>query len=132
MSNINIEIEQLANMFNEAANEIESKMSEGVNEIAEDLLSVSQKLAPLDEGGLMENGSVDPAKKEGNDIVARVGYSKEYALRRHEEMYNLGATSAKKPSIDGMSVGRKYLEQPSVKYGEKYAEYLGNKSKEVF
>ncbi len=132
MSDINIELDQLANLFEKASEEIESKMSEGVTEVAEDLLSISVKLAPLDEGGLMENGSVDPAKKEGSDIVARVGYSKEYALRRHEEMYNLGKTSAQKPSIDGMSVGRKFLEQPSVKYGEKYAEYLGNKSKEVF
>jgi hypothetical protein len=75
----------------------------------------------------MESGNVDSAKKEGSEIVASVGFNKEYALRMHEDFYNLGATSAGKPSVDGMSVGRKYLEQPTIKYGEKYAEHISNR-----
>ncbi|WP_286231314.1 HK97 gp10 family phage protein [Neobacillus mesonae] len=113
-------------------NEVIHNAEIGVNEVAEDLLSVSQKLAPLKDGGLMESGNVDPAKKQGNEIVAKVGYNKVYALRRHEEFYNLGATSARKPSVDGMSVGRKYLEQPTNKYGEKYNEFIAKRIGGVF
>ncbi|MEB1806599.1 MAG: hypothetical protein LPK26_04700 [Bacillaceae bacterium] len=132
MATNNINFDQLADIFNQAGENVESKMMEGLTEISEDLLSVADQLAPLWEGGLMEGGSVDPPKKMGDTIQSRVGYSKEYALRRHEESYNLGPISAKKPNIDGMSVGQKYLEKPTKKYGDKYAEYLAEKSKEAF
>jgi hypothetical protein len=99
----------------------------GVNEVLEDLLSVSQKLAPLDEGGLMESGSVNPVINQGGEIKGQVGYSKEYALRMHEDVYNLGEISRQKPSVDGMSVGRKYLSQPLDKYGQKYVDHIASK-----
>jgi hypothetical protein len=98
-----------------------------VNENLEDLLSVSQHLSPLDEGGHMESGSVDPAVNRNGEIKGKVGYSKEYSLRLHEDVYNLGETSAQKPNYDGMEVGRKYLSRPLDKYGEKYADHIGKK-----
>lgn len=104
----------------------------GVNEVAEDLLSVSQKLAPLDEAGLMESGTVEPAKNTFGEIKASVGYNKEYALRMHEDFYNLGETSRRKPRVDGMEVGRKYLERPFVKYEDKYAEHITKRMGEGF
>lgn len=116
-------LRELSRMSDKAADALEI----GTNEVAEDLLSVAQKLAPLDEGGLMESGSVEPAKNENGTITARIGFSKEYALRRHEDFYNLGETSSKKPGVDGMKVGRKYLEQPTFKNSEKYVDYLGSK-----
>lgn len=128
----NITIEQLASIFNNASHEVVSNMQQAVNEVAEDLLSASQKLAPLDEGGLMENGSIDPANQQGNNIVSRVGYSKEYSLRMHEDYYNLGTTSSQKPNFDGMRVGRKYLEQPTIKYGDKYSKHIADKVNGVF
>ena len=99
----------------------------GVTEVAEDLASVSQKLAPLDEGGLMENATVEPAINASGAITAKVGYNKKYALMRHEAFYNLGATSANKPSVDGMQVGRKFLAQPITKYSQKYVDHIASK-----
>jgi hypothetical protein len=116
-------LNELTHMEHDAIAEVEI----GVNEVCEDLLSVSQKLAPLDEGGLMESGSVTPAVNQGGEIKGQVGYSKEYALRMHEDVYNLGATSRQKPSVDGMRVGRKYLSQPLDKYGQKYTDHILSK-----
>ena len=113
------------------AEDLQQAAVTGLNENAEDLLSVSQKLAPLDEGGLMESGNVEPAKLGDSEPVAKVGYNKEYALRRHEDFYNLGEISARKPNVDGMTVGRKYLEQPTTKYGDKYADNILKKMGEV-
>lgn len=120
--------------FEEFARELQRLTEEGlrntevgINEIAEDLLSTSQKLAPLDDGGLMENGTVEKATKTGSEITAKVGYNKVYALKMHENFYSLGATSSRKPSFDGMRVGRKFLEQPVIQNGDKYADHLAKR-----
>jgi len=99
----------------------------GLNEVAEDLGAASQKLAPLDEGGLMENATVEPAINAGGTITAKVGYNKEYSLYMHEGFYNLGATSASKSGFDGMSVGRKFLGQPVTAYSQKYMLHIMTK-----
>jgi hypothetical protein len=75
----------------------------------------------------MESGTVDPAINSGGNIVAKVGYNKEYALRMHEGIYNLGAISARKPSVDGMQVGRKFLSQPLTIYSTKYINHIISK-----
>lgn len=106
------------------ANRTILNVEKGINEVAEDLGATSQKLAPLDEGGLMENMTVEPAINSGGEITAKVGYNKKYALVRHEGFYNLGATSAAKPGVDGMSVGRKFLSQPITVYRDKYNKLI--------
>ncbi|WP_416147897.1 hypothetical protein ACM26V_16840 [Salipaludibacillus sp. HK11] len=103
-----------------AVNNIEKK----VTIIAEDLASASQRLAPLVEGGLMENATVEPAKNNGKEIIAKVGYNKKYALVRHEGFYNLGETSRRKSGFDGMSVGRKFLGNPVTVYSDKYMQFI--------
>lgn len=119
-----IKLEDFGDELQKLALEAVNNIEKGVNEVAEDLLSASQKLAPLDEGGLMESGNVDKAVNLSGSIKASVGYNKEYALRMHEDFYQLGDTSARKSGFDGMQVGRKYLEQPLTIYGVKYIEYL--------
>ncbi|MBS4207447.1 hypothetical protein [Bacillus sp. FJAT-50079] len=120
----NIKLEDFSKELQRFAFETVTNIEVGVNEVAEDLLSVSQKLAPLDEGGLMENGTVEPAVNSGGEIKAKVGYNKEYALKMHEDFYNLGATSRGKSGFDGMSVGRKYLSTPLFTYSEKYMKHI--------
>jgi len=117
-----INLTQLAIILLDASKDVEDVAEQALNVSAEDLLSDSKELAPLDEGGLRENGSVEPAQKQGDEIVAKVGYSKEYALRMHEDYYN--------PQHAG--TGRKYLEKPTRKNGQKYADYLAEKMGEVF
>lgn len=132
MSDKEMSFDDLANMLNTVPEKLESVLLEGMSENAEDLLSVSQSLAPLEEGGLMESGSVEKPKRVGNEIQATVGYSSIYAIRRHEDIFNLGALSLQKPAIDGMKPGRKFLERPAKQYGEKYSNRLQDKIKEVF
>ncbi|MCR1833135.1 hypothetical protein NSA56_01825 [Oceanobacillus caeni] len=112
-----LDFKDLENMFKKARKVAPKVIEESLNASAEDLLSQSIDLAPLDEGGLRENGSVDPAKKERNQIIAKVGFSKEYALKMHEDFYT--------PSTPG--TGRKYLEKPTHENAEKYVEYIASK-----
>ncbi|WP_373892773.1 HK97 gp10 family phage protein [Virgibacillus sp. CBA3643] len=118
----NIDLSELSEVFVEATKNAEKMAEEVVNTNAEDLLNQSIDLAPLDEGGLRENGSVDPAKKEGNEIAAYVGYSKEYALRMHEDVYNAQVAGT----------GRKYLEKPTTKNAQKYADHFTDKMGDVW
>ena len=99
----------------------------GINESLEDLLSAAEALSALDEGGHMESGSVEPVTTQGGEMIGRVGFSKEYSLRLHEDVYNLGETSRQKPDFDGMKVGRKYLERPLDKYSDKYIDHIISK-----
>lgn len=115
-------MEQFINMLNRAKNEVVSKVEQGVNECEEDLLNLSQNLAPLDEGFLRGSGSVDPARQQGNEVTGKVGYNTEYALRMHEDFYT--------PQVEG--TGRKYLENPTYQNAQKYAEHIGSKANEVF
>jgi len=121
------------NLFSKELKRIEEStiksIEKAINEVAEDLLSASQRLAPLKEGGLMESGTVEPAKKEGSQIVAKVGYKKKYTLIRHESFYKLGETSQKKSGFDGMTVGRKFLGQPMTQYRGKYTKHIGEAMK---
>ncbi|WP_404403805.1 hypothetical protein [Jeotgalibacillus malaysiensis] len=122
--------EQFAKELEAYAKEKILDIESGVNQVAEDVHSTSQKLAPLDEGGLMESGSVEPAVTSGSKIEAKVGYNKEYALRMHEDIYNLGETSRKKPNVDGMTVGRKYLSQPLEIKSDQYMNFIFDRLKD--
>lgn len=117
-----IDLSKLANVFLDSSKKIDEVAEQVLNVISEDILNQSVKLAPLDEGGLRESGSVTPAKKEGNEIAAYVGYSKEYALKMHEDVYT--------PSTPG--TGRKYLEKPIKQNAQKYADYFAEKIGDVF
>ena len=91
----------------------------------EDLLSKSQQLAPVLTGKLMESGTADPPvgmRVQPDEISAEVGYHVVYARRRHEEFYNPGPRTASKPQVDGMIPGRKYLEQPALRYAKDYLQ----------
>lgn len=124
-------LEQFAAEMQRLATATATNIEMGINQVAEDVASVSQKLAPLDEGGLMENATVEPAINTGGEITAKVGYNKKYALVRHEGIYNLGATSAAKPSVEGMTVGRKFLAQPLTIKRDQYLQLILKKMGEA-
>jgi hypothetical protein len=120
--------DQFARELAQVEREVLDNIEVGINEVLEDLLSVAQALSPLDEGGHMESGSVNPISIGSNgESKGQVGFSKEYSLRLHEDVYNLGETSKQKPNVDGMKVGRKYLSNPLDKYSEKYIDHILSK-----
>lgn len=106
------------------------KAEEGLNLIAEDLLSEAQDRAPHEEGDLAASGSVEKADRNSGDIVAKVGFASEYALRRHEEVYNLGEGSIQKGQSNGKKIGRKYLQRAMTENQEKYENLFVEKLKE--
>lgn len=107
------------------------KAEEGINMIAEDLLLEAQDRAPHDQGDLASSGSVEKANRNSGDIVAKVGFSSEYALRRHEEVYNLGEGSTSKQQANGKKVGRKYLQRAITDNHDKYEDIFLHKLKEA-
>ncbi len=100
--------------------------TKGTNDALEDLLQKSQALAPKLTGDLEGSGTVQKATASGftKEISGSVGYNKIYAARRHEEVSNPGPITRGKPGVDGMTPGRKYLEQPLVRYSSKYMEVI--------
>ncbi|EJL1640139.1 hypothetical protein NL868_001317 [Shigella flexneri] len=121
-------LEDFVYEISRAANEFINDVKIGANEVGEDLLSVAQHLSPLDEGGHMQTGRRNPATFDGSNVTVKVGFNKEYSLKLHEDIYNLGKISAQKPSYDGLAVGRKYLSRPLYKNGQKYTDYIVDKA----
>ncbi len=85
-------------------------VEDGLFQAAEVLLSHSNALVPLDEGPLMNSGTV-----EVRDGTARVGYNTPYAYRQHEDL------AAHHPN------GRqaKYLEKPLNQFGSELEAIVG-------
>lgn len=117
-----LSFEQFISELEGITDDIESEIEQGLNEVAEDLLGQAVNLAPLEHGFLRQSGSVDTAKRQGDDIVTRTGFNTEYALKMHEDFYT--------PSHHG--TGRKYLERPTMLNAERYSEHLFGKVKKVF
>jgi len=91
---------------------------------AEDLLSRAQQLAPQLSGEMI--GSGDIKRRGRKDLVSRTIYfTSPYAVRRHEDFYNLGPISSMKTSPDG-PVGRKYLSRPFEAHRDRYHREIGH------
>lgn len=87
----------------------------------EHLLESAKGLSPKLKGDLEGSGAKTDLKEiPGKEISGQVGFHKVYAARRHEEIYTPGQITQGKPPVDGMIPGRKYLEQPLVKYAPRY------------
>jgi hypothetical protein len=98
----------------------------GLRECAEDLLTEAKRLVPLDEGTLMESGTVDPAsgvREVGDGMEVTVAFTSVYAARRHEE------TTAR---ISRASEGRrsKYLETPAKERAPRYGKHIAERVRE--
>lgn len=98
----------------------------GLRECAEDLLTEAKRLVPLDEGTLMESGTVDPAsgvREVGDGMEVTVAFTSVYAARRHEE------TTAR---ISRASEGRrsKYLETPAKERAPRYGQHIAERVRE--
>lgn len=120
------------------ANQSVGKIVEkALNECADDLIRTSSESAPHYKGVLEESSSKDVVVQTSK-ATATVTYSvKEsnsngdfnYALKMHEDDYNLGEKSRAKQGGTGMSgknypVGKKYLTRPLYGEAETYKEHI--------
>jgi hypothetical protein len=82
----------------------------GLDFAADDLRQRAEGLAPQLEGFLIGSAAI---QRRGNQNAQKrvVFFDTPYAVRMHEDTYNLGPVSRLKQSPDG-PIGRKYLERP--------------------
>ncbi|RXT14906.1 hypothetical protein [Ammoniphilus sp. CFH 90114] len=114
-----------------------SIVESAMHDIADDLTRVSSETAPHDKGVLEKSFSKDVVS-QGSKVTATVTYSVSenssggsynYALKMHEDDYNLGAGSQAKPGGKGMSgktypVGKKFLTRPLYGEAGAYKEHI--------
>lgn len=114
-------ISELQQAFESGLDEVLDELEKAVDLSGEHLLSVSMRLAPKLTGDLEGSGTKDPVQRSADEISVEIGFrGLPYARRRHEEVYNPGIITRGKPSVDGMTPGRKYIEQPLNKYASEY------------
>jgi hypothetical protein len=116
--------------------EVRDAMELAMNDCVDDLVRVSSQCAPHDKGILEKSWGRDVYWSGPNKITGVVDYSVaegdfNYALWTHEEVYNLGPGSQKKPPGVGMSgktyeVGRKYLTRPLYGEAPTYKQHMQN------
>jgi hypothetical protein len=123
---------------------VERQAKLGLQDITDDLVRTSSQNAPHDEGILEKSWS-----KEINDLTANVSYTVKkkggkdkkhgnfnYALKMHEETYNLGEGSRSKSGGTGMSgktysVGTGYLMNVVEGEEEVYRKHIEKMIKDV-
>lgn len=99
------------------------EMLQALDDAADDLLSRARQLAPQLSGDLIDSGHI--RKRGSKHLVSRtIVFDECYAVRRHEDYYQLGPISATKSSPDG-PIGRKFLERPFDMHKDRYYEEQG-------
>jgi len=116
-------IREVQRAFDRAEQGALEALGRAVDESGEHLTGTSQQLAPKLTGDLEGSATKQPLQTTPFEILSEVGFrGLPYARRRHEEVYSPGPITAGKPTVDGMTPGRKYLEQPLVKYSGRYPQ----------
>ncbi len=90
---------------------IERKTVKALEDIGEFVASEAKDRAPIDEGFLTEDieTEVYPADRVAVVRVPVNAPSSEYAIKMHEDPYNLGEKSAAKEATLNVKVGQKYI-----------------------
>lgn len=121
-------IKELSAALDRWEEDVVQRLTQEVDKSGEHLLGVSKQLCPVLTGDLMRSGTKEPVKADSvsKEISVKIGFHKRYAARRHEEVYNPGPITRGKPPVDGMVPGRKYIEQPLMRYPQEYMRQWAN------
>ncbi len=105
MANVDWDASDFLNKVSDWDKESQNKLRGAVNDVANEVLRLSQFQVPHDVGTLQSSGQVEP----GEDYEAIVGYNTEYAAYQHE-----GIRADGTHPIRHWQGGRKgkYLEDP--------------------
>lgn len=126
---------------NAIAKEIERASKNALEDVMNDLVKASSGAAPHDEGTLEKSWSKE-ISNGGDGYVGTVSYAVRgengynYAIKMHEQQYNLGAKSQAKGGGTGMSgknysVGSHFLTRPLHGEEQTYRKYIAKKVKNV-
>ena len=91
--------------------DIPRRTSAALNEIANEVAGEAKDLAPFKEGHLTESirGEVAQGKSAAVIYIPDNHQAASYAIKMHEETYNLGQGSLAKQQRVGKQVGRKFI-----------------------
>jgi len=114
-------IDEFGKLLDGLEDEVLSVLEGVVDRSGEHCLAQAQKLAPKLTGDLEGSGTPERAAIVGGGVDKQIGFGGlPYVVRRHEEVYNPGTKTRGKPSVDGMTPGRKFLENPVRHYANQY------------
>lgn len=122
-----VKVDEVLRKLDLADRRVRAGAARGLRDAGEDLLTESKHMVPLDEGTLMESGTVDPpvgVDERAGEMQVIVGYNLVYAARRHEE---------KKAVISRAQEGRsaKFLEKPAKQNARRYAGHIAGEVKKA-
>ena len=104
------------NAFRGLLTDIRKRQGEDLYQWAKDFLLERIRLnTPIKTGALRASEAVQPPEVRGNRLSLRIGSDLNYALRIHEEEFNLGPISRRQPSQPEGGVGNKYITR-TVRY----------------
>ncbi|PEM65335.1 hypothetical protein CN613_25675 [Bacillus pseudomycoides] len=120
---------------------IERASKEALEDVLNDLVKASSGAAPHDEGTLEKSWSKE-ISKDGEGFVGTVSYAVRgengynYAIKMHEQQYNLGEKSLAKGGGTGMSganyqVGSHFLTRPLHGEEAAYQKYVAKQVAKV-
>ncbi len=101
---------------------VHREIAKRLDQNAEDLLTRARGLAPQLTSELILSGDII---RRGTKTTAKriIFFDSEYAVVRHEDVYNLGPISSLKRSPDGR-IGRKFLSRPHRAQFNAYKENI--------
>lgn len=118
MADVNFDTSDLTAGIERLTISVQEKVKKGVNDIATEILRLSQIEVPHDQGNLQNSGQIDPGDDEFEQIV---GYNTVYAAYQHE-----GVRADGSHVVTHWQAGRKkkYLEDPIRNNLDTFNEYM--------
>jgi hypothetical protein len=114
--------------------EVEAKLIRAMNQIAEFTAERSVANAPILKGPLRADMQVLPARRVGDQIIAKVVNTTPYALKQHEDLgppnvnpegwMNLGPVSAVQPGTPEGGVGGKYIQRVVQYHLSRFVKFI--------
>ncbi len=107
-------VTKLRHKFSEISRLTETETTTTLEDIGRDLLTKSRAVTPKDTGDLRASGYYDITRGQEGPAL-EVGYTKEYAIYQHENLFENYTTPG---------TGPKYLENPFLENKGRYVEML--------
>ena len=110
-----VDLTQIHNNVNKILKTIPSRAYSALNEIANDVSGEAKDLAPVKKGFLQESIRGEVVKDNLGNTSAAIIYvpsnhqASTYAIKMHENTYNLGKGSVLKQQRTGKIVGKKFI-----------------------
>jgi hypothetical protein len=100
---------------------VEEAVEQQLDDNAQDLLNRSDAISPQLTGAHIHTGKVTPLGR----FFRVVSYDEDYSVKIHEDRYNLGPISSRKPPTEDGPVGRRFLARAFDRNAQRYIDEIG-------